>query len=190
MSQPFDRNSDGMVLGEGAGAVILESLEHAQARGAKLWGEIIGFGAAHVGASASPDHLWKAASAAMSQALRSSQDRHPAKWHVHAHGIGIPHSDEAEAQALNEVLRGSDSVPVTAAKSYFGNLGAGSAAVELICSLLALDRQQLFPIRNLKAPLESIRWQPARADSSPGQAVMHNSFTQQGQAASLVVALP
>ena len=108
-------------------------------------------------------------------------------WHLHAQGLGTQRSDVAEAWAINQVLEDHADTPVTAAKSYFGNLGAGSAAVELICSVTAMHKQQLFPIRNLAKPLKSIRWSPATEDSSPGKAALHVSFTMEGQACSVLI---
>ena len=195
MSRPFDATSDGMVLGEGAGAVVLESLEHAVSRGARIWGEVIGYGAAMVGpgeAAGQPprDYLRSAVRQALQHSLRSAGERLPEQWHLHAHGLSSPTGDASEGQAISDVL---DQTPtpaqaVVAAKSYFGNLGAGSAAVELICSLLALEHNQLFPIRNLKQPASWAQWPAATAGQPAGQAVVHSSYTLQGQASSIAVA--
>ncbi len=193
MSRPFDESCDGMVLGEGAGAVMLESLEHAQARGAKIWGEVIGHGAAMVGplspAQGKRDYLRISVQAALSAAIRSAAQRMPEAWHLHAQGLSSPEPDASEALAIGDVLSQVDQpIPVTAAKSYFGNLGAGGAAVELICSLLALEHGPLFPIRNLNSPNPQVTWTPAQAGCDAGKAVIHTSFTLQGQSSSLVVA--
>lgn len=182
MSRPFDESSDGMVLGEGAGAIVLESADYAESRGARIWGEIIGHGAAMA------SQLEIAAESALNTAIQTSQKQLPKNWHVHAQGLGSQRYDHAEARALNRILEAFPQVPVTAAKSYFGNLGAGSGAVELICSLLAISNQRLFPILNLKTPLAAIRWCPANQDSEPGKAFVHSSFTSEGQACSIVVA--
>lgn len=206
MARPFDRDSDGMVLGEGAGAVILESREHAERRGAKIWAEILGRGSAMVGQPTSPpannasgnsfdQERAKALQSASEIAIRrtlTDAGELPAKWHVHAQGLGVPESDWGEASAIAEVLKGQnapeDSVSVTAAKSYFGNLGAGSAAVETICSLLALEHGELFPILNLDSPIDPATWASQErasnesASRSAGNAFLHSSITLQGQA--------
>lgn len=187
MARPFDQSSDGTVLGEGAGALMLESLEHAQARGAKVWGEVIGHGAAMVGPSGDRDFLQQAVEACLRRTLESAADRLPEKWHLHAQGVGMPQVDRAESLAIGKLLAGKE-IPVTTAKSYFGNLGAGGAAVEMICSILALHHQRLFPIQNLQTPCAHVNWTPATQTSDPGKAVVHSSFTLQGQASSLVVA--
>lgn len=189
MARPFDATSDGMVLGEGAGAIVIESRQHAEARGAKIWGELIGTGSAMAGPRGDRDYLQIAVAAALGKALEEAQPRMPAKWHVHAHGLSNPASDASEAKAIGAELkkRGSDA-PVAAAKSYFGNLGAGTAAIELVLSLLALEHGKLFPIRNLRQPRAEVTWRPATASDSAGDAVAHISYTMQGQASSLVIA--
>lgn len=191
MSRPFDVSSDGMVVGEGAGAVMLESLAHAQARGATIWGEVVGHGAAMVGPSANGrDHLREAVRSAMSSALASAGAKRPQAMHVHACGLSNPEVDASEALAINDVLSQYQLVntQVTAAKSYFGNLGAGGSAVELISSLLALHHGAMFPIRNLKTLAEQVEWKPATAGASPGGGFVHNSLTMQGQAACICIA--
>ncbi len=188
MSRPFDASSDGMVVGEGAGAFLLESFEVAAARGAKIWGEIIGYGSAMVGPSTGRDFLRESVTLSLKAARASAGESLPEHWHLHAHGLGSPSADASEGQAIADFLVDSPSIPVVAGKSYFGNLGAGSGAVELICSLLALENDRLFPIRNLTSPASYATWTPAAAGQSAGRAVIHNSFTLQGQAASIVVA--
>jgi 3-oxoacyl-[acyl-carrier-protein] synthase II len=191
MARPFDESSDGTVLGEGAGALMLESLEYAEARGAKIWGEIVGCGSAMVGPQAGPtgerDFLRESIRLALRSAIHMAGERLPSSWHIHAQGLSSRAADSSEGLAISDVLADFDSVPVTAAKSYFGNLGAGSAAVELICSLLAIENNQLFAIKNLKKPASYAAWQPAVAGGQAGQGVVHSSFTLQGQASSIVV---
>ncbi|MFK7734640.1 MAG: beta-ketoacyl synthase [Pirellulaceae bacterium] len=189
MARPFDQDSDGMVLGEGAGSLVLESLEHAQARGAKIWAEVLGTGAAMsapYSTSSAAEALGQSAATSMKKAL-SQLPADGRSWHLHAQGLGTQRSDRAEAWAINQVLADHPNVPVTAAKSYFGNLGAGSAAVELICSVTAMQNQQLFPVCNLSKPLDEIEWSPATPESSPGTAALHVSFTMEGQACSVLV---
>ncbi len=214
MSRPFDASSDGMVLGEGAGAVVLESYEQAESRGAKIWGEIIGCGAAMVGPGAGRsnagnsnagrgrapdprrsedgprDFLRESIRLALIAGLSSAAGRLPSAWHLHAHGYSSPTVDASEGLAIGDVLAESDfaATPVVAAKSLFGNLGAGSAAVELICSLLAIENKQLFAIKNLKTQASYAPWQAAQAGAAAGEAVVHSSFTLQGQASTIVVA--
>ncbi len=188
MSRPFDATSDGMVLGEGAGAIVLESAAHAAARGAKVWGRLLSTGSAMVGPRDGRDYLKMAVSSAMGLAIDRAGQELPTQWHVHAHGLSDPAGDASEARAISEQLkRAGAKAPVTAAKSYCGNLGAGSAAVEIALSLLALEHGQLFPIRNLQQLRAEAEWQPAQAGQSPGDAFVHISYTAQGQAACLMI---
>lgn len=188
MSRPFDVSSDGMVLGEGAGAVVLESASHAAARGAKVWGRLLSTGSAMVGPKGDRDYLQMAISAAFGLAIDRAGNELPTSWHVHAHGLSDPAGDASEAKAISEQLRRSNpATPVVAGKSYYGNLGAGSAAVEIALSLLALEHGQLFPIRNLKQLRAEAQWQPAQRGSSAGDAFAHLSYTAQGQAACLLI---
>jgi 3-oxoacyl-[acyl-carrier-protein] synthase II len=187
MSRPFSADSDGMVIGEGAGAFILESLEHAQARGARILGEVIGTGSAMVGPRDGRDFLRQAVSSAVTKALEAAGAAMPERWHVHAHGLSDPHTDASEAAAIGDVLQQYGPRPVVAAKSYFGNLGAGSAAVEMALSLLAMEKGTLFPIRNLTQPAPQVSWQPASSSDAAGDAVVHISYTLQGQACGVVL---
>jgi len=184
MSRPFDSTADGAVLGEGAGAVVLESLKHAQARGAKIWAEVLGCGASMVGRKVSENHLYKAIHQAMKNCLSQSASALGTDWHLHAQGLSSPNADQAEARAIASLYSelGYER-PVTAAKSYFGNLGAGGAAVELICSLLAIQQGKFIPIRNLLRPIPEATWYKASDGVASGRGFLHSSFTLQGQAA-------
>lgn len=190
MARPFDSSCDGMVLGEGAGALMLESYEHATSRGATIYGEVIGAGASMVGPSSDGrDFLQQAVYQALNATIKSAGDRLPSQWHVHAQGLSTPEIDLSEAAAISRLVEEKPGATgVTTAKSYFGNLGAGSAAVELISSLIALQKGKLFPIRNLTKPNEMVSWQPATLDTPAGSAFVHTSFSAQGQAACLAIA--
>ena len=109
------------------------------------------------------------------------------RWHVHAQGTSCPEFDRAEAAAIAKVLDGQREIPVTAAQALFGNLGAGGAAVQLICSLLALEKQSLFAIKNLKDPIPQAAWRPAEQAEPAGEGFLHSSFTLQGQVSCLAV---
>jgi 3-oxoacyl-[acyl-carrier-protein] synthase II len=188
MCRPFDSGSDGMVVGEGAGALMLESFEHATARGATIWGEIVGSGAAMVGPSGGRDSLRMAVASALRGSLRTGRERLGERWHLHAHGLSTPAPDASEALGIADVISEfGDAVSVTSAKSYFGNLGAGAGAVELICSLLALKHKKLFPINNLTAPRPEVNWNAAQPGQDPGNGFLHVSYTMQGQSSSVAI---
>ena len=185
-SRPFEAQRTGMVAGEGAGAIVLESLESAQARGATILGEVVGHGSSTVIDRNSAADPQRALQNAMRNALRSAATRVETIGHVHAHGNGTRSGDEAEAKAIAEFF-GPRQPVVAAAKSYFGNLGAASGMVELIASLLAIQHQQLFRTLNYDTPDPDCPIQLAHdADQSPGTSVLNLNYTPQGQASALL----
>jgi 3-oxoacyl-[acyl-carrier-protein] synthase II len=195
-SRPFDADRTGMVVGEGAGAVLLEELESARARGAKIYGEIVGTGSSAVSdaklGSRRRAALANAARAALGEAAARSHAASggPQLGHVSAHAMGTTDGDIEEAAALGDALGDyASSVPVVAAKSFFGNLGAGGGVVETIASLLALGEGRLFPSLNYATPDAACRLNVSRGDPPPaaGASFLKLSVTPQGQAAALVV---
>src|SRR5207244_1367448 len=132
-SRPFDKNRTGMVAGEGAGMVVLEEYASAKVRGATIHGEVLGLGSANVADAKLRGKCDVALERAMKAALRDADHKPADVGHINAHGLSTTERDADEARAIQNVLgaRAGD-VPVTALKSYFGNLGAGSAVVELI----------------------------------------------------------
>ncbi len=188
MMRPFDTSRDGMVVGEGAGAIMIENIAHATARGATIWGEIAGGGAAMVGPNGGRDFLRMSVASSLRKAITASGMDAKERWHIHAHGLGTTAADASEALAISDAVETfGDRVAVTCAKSLFGNLGAGAGAVELICSILALKNGRLFPIKNLKQPSPEVQWRPAVEGQHPGDGVVHVSYTLQGQSSSVAV---
>jgi 3-oxoacyl-[acyl-carrier-protein] synthase II len=187
-SRPFDADRSGMVIGEGAGVVILESLEHAHARGATIYAEIAG-AASSTAADRNRVALRDLAIAnAMRAALRDAGATPWAVGHIQAHGLSTRTCDEAEARAISDVFGGVERpVPVTAAKSYFGNLGAGGGMVELIAGILALHNDHLFPTLNYRTPDAQCPVNVVREATTPGDSLLKLSVTPQGQAAVLMV---
>jgi 3-oxoacyl-[acyl-carrier-protein] synthase II len=192
--RPFDADRSGMVVGEGAGVVLLEELEAAKSRGARIYGEIVG-----TGSSASADgslngqreqSLASSARAALGEAGRVAGLDAARLGHVSAHALGTVRGDAEEARSLATSLgAASKDVPVLACKSYFGNLGAGSGAVELIASLLALHHNQLPATLNYAKPDPACPLRVASSSHSypPGDSFLKLSVTPQGQAAAIVV---
>jgi len=189
LSRPFDQKRSGMVLGEGAGAIIIEELEHAQARTATIYGEIV---AASSRAAAAP-HLLARRKVAMTNVLRALLDDsgfQPEEIdHLHAHGLSTQSCDIEEAQAIAEAFGDrARTLPVVAAKSYFGNLGAGSGMVELIASLLAVRAGTLFPTLNYETPDAECPIHVVRDAFTPaGRRFMNLNVTPQGQASGVLV---
>jgi 3-oxoacyl-[acyl-carrier-protein] synthase II len=148
-SRPFDRLRDGMVNGEGSGAFVLESREFAQRRGARPLARILGFGRSYevLGNGRAP--TGHGVRNSIVAALRSSGRQPVDIGHVNAHGISTVAGDRLEAQAIRATL---GEVPVTAPKSFFGNLGAGGGAVEMAASVLGLQTGEVPRTLNYEEP--------------------------------------
>ncbi len=144
--RPFDRHRDGLVLGEGGGVLVLEDYEHAQARGATIYAEVVGFAA---GFDAAKDGSGLART--IQRALAEAQIGPEQIDHINAHGLSSPEDDIREARAIATVF-GNLPVPVWAAKSYFGNAGASGSSLELIGSILALRHGELPVTLNYETP--------------------------------------
>ena len=189
VSRPFDQKRSGMVLGEGAAAIVIEELAHAQARGATIYGEIVG---AASRAAAAPRLIARRKLALVNvlRALLQDSGCGPQQIdHVHAHGLSTQSCDAEEAQAIAAAFgERARTLPVVAAKSYFGNLGAGSGMVEVIASLLAMQAGPLFPTLNYETPDAACPIHVVRDHSTPaGKRFINLSVTPQGQASGLVV---
>ncbi|WP_460182312.1 beta-ketoacyl-[acyl-carrier-protein] synthase family protein [Thermopirellula anaerolimosa] len=186
--RPFDADRDGMVHGEGAGAIVLERKRHAEARRAAVYAEIKGF-ANTSGPTGTGSGLTEAIARAIRSAVEAAGLSIRDIGHVNAHGVGTVADDEIEARAIQRVL---GDVPVTAPKSYFGNLAAGAGVVELAVSLLAIRDGSVPPTLNYhrpdpRCPIQVIHDRPLTG-APPAAVVLNHSPT--GQAASLVVAAP
>jgi 3-oxoacyl-[acyl-carrier-protein] synthase II len=183
-SRPFDRGRDGLVVAEGAGVLCVEDLEHARRRGARIYAEVVGFGAAF-DRGYTGKGLARAVQAALADAGVGPEDVD----HVNAHGLSTVEADVTEARGLAEVFGGqSRPVPLFAGKSYFGNLGAGSATSELAASLLALQRGEVPGTLNYDEPDPAspvaVRREPW-AVTRP--CVLKVGFTEMGQCGAVVV---
>ncbi len=189
-SRPYDRDRDGFIMGEGAGCVVLESFEHAKARGAKIYGEVVGYGmsgdAHHITAPAEDgDGAFRCMSAALKRAglLASDID------YINAHGTSTPLGDEIELRAVERVLGdAASSVAMSSTKSATGHLLGAAGAVEAIFSLLAIRDQIVPPTLNLDHP--SVETQidlvAHTAKARPITHVLSNSFGFGGTNASLI----
>ena len=188
LSRPFDRNRTGLVLGEGAGALMLEELETAKARGANILGEVVGYGSSTVTDRAGVPQTDVALRNVLRQALATSGLDIEEVGHVHAHGLSTKECDAAEAAAIEATFTDRKSpIPVTAAKSYFGNLGAGSGIVEIVSSLLAMQQNELFPILNFEEPDVGCAINAARPGATPGDSFINVNISPQGQAGAVAI---
>ncbi|MGW0890039.1 beta-ketoacyl-[acyl-carrier-protein] synthase family protein [Saccharopolyspora sp. NPDC002578] len=176
-SRPFDTGRDGFVLGEGAGVVILESAEHAKARGARIYGRLAGVGitsdAYHITGS-HPDGVGQVN--AMTQAVRTADLSTSDVEHVNAHATSTVVGDVGEAAAIRKTF--GDGVALTAPKSALGHLVGGAGAVESIVTLLSIYHGQIPPTRNLdeldpKVELDVVTDKPRQVELS---AAVNNSF--------------
>jgi 3-oxoacyl-[acyl-carrier-protein] synthase II len=189
-SRPFDANRTGMVVGEGAGAVLLEEREAALARGATIYGEVVGTSSAAALNAKAEGRREPAMTSALRAVLASARIQPGDLGHFNAHGLGTTTGDAEEAAALTTALGDAAAkTPLVAVKSYFGNLGASSGVVETIASVLALHHGQLFPTLNYATPDPKcpVRVAHGEALPTPGSNFLKLSVTPQGQAAAIVV---
>ena len=185
--RPFDKNRTGAVIGEGAAAVILEDLESARKRGATILGEIVAWGSSTVTGRDGVGRCDVAIKNVLIQALQSAGLQPGDIGHVHAHGLATRKCDAEDARGIHEVFA-DVAVPVTAAKSYFGNLGAGGGVVETIASVMAMNHGTLFPTLNYETPDEDCPVSVVTSTDHPaGDCFINLNVTPQGQASSLLV---
>lgn len=189
-SRPWDKDRDGFVLGDGAGMVVLEEYEHAVARGAKIYAELIGFGmsddAFHMTA---PPEGGEGAAAAMRNAIRDAGIAPDTIDYINAHGTSTPAGDIAESQAIESVLgEHAQKVAVSSTKSMVGHLLGAAGAVEAIFSILAIRDNIAPPTINLDNPDEgcTLDYVPHKARPMPINTVLSNSFGFGGTNGSLI----
>ena len=189
-SRPYDKDRDGFVLGEGAGCVVLEAYEHAKARGAKIYAEVIGYGlsgdAYHITA---PDQSGDGAIRAMTAALKRAGIAAEDIDYVNAHGTSTPLGDEIELRAVQKVIGQSASLSMSSTKSAIGHLLGAAGAVEAIFSILAIRDQIVPPTLNLDHPsVETmIDLVPHKARKREVEFVLSNSFGFGGTNACLIL---
>ncbi|MDH3664912.1 MAG: beta-ketoacyl-ACP synthase II [Alphaproteobacteria bacterium] len=193
-SRPWDKGRDGFVMGEGAGIVVLEELEHARARGAKIYGEVVGYGlsgdAHHITAPAPDgDGGYRSMRMALNRAGLTPEDID----YVNAHGTSTPLGDEIELGAVKRLFgAAADRVSMSSTKSAIGHLLGAAGGVEGIFALLAIHHQIVPPTLNLDDPSDGcdIDLVPHRAKERPVRAALSNSFGFGGTNATLVMAGP
>ena len=182
--RPFDVDRSGMVMGEGAGVMILESLDSAEARGAKILGEVVGYGSSAVMLPEGTANYKTAISNAIVSAIEVAGVTADSIGHVHAHGLGGLRCDEEESAAIIDLL---GDTPVTAAKSYMGNLGAGSGMVEAISSVVAMQKDTLFPVLNCDSVDPKCKLNVVTEKTKPGNSFINLNVTPQGQASATII---
>jgi 3-oxoacyl-[acyl-carrier-protein] synthase II len=190
-SRPYDKDRDGFVMGEGAGVLVLEELEHAKARGARIYAEVIGYGmsgdAYHITAPASDgDGAYRCMKAAIKRAGISAHDVD----YINAHGTSTPLGDEIELRAVERLLGNKvENTSMSSTKSSIGHLLGAAGAVEAIFSILAIRDNVCPPTLNLENPSveTAIDLVPLTARKKEINTVLSNSFGFGGTNASLVL---
>ncbi|MBN1890219.1 MAG: beta-ketoacyl-ACP synthase II [Thermoflexales bacterium] len=190
-SRPFDKNRDGFILSEGCGLVVLESLDHARQRGARIYAEVLGQAAScdayHV---AAPDPGGEGASNAMRWAMQDAGISPDEVDYINAHGPGTPQGDSVETLAIKNVLgQRAYSVPVSSTKSMIGHCMGGAGAIEAIACISTIHHGVIHPTINFETPDPAcdLDYVTEGARKQEVRVVMSNSFGLGGQNACLVL---
>jgi 3-oxoacyl-[acyl-carrier-protein] synthase II len=190
-SRPWDKGRDGFVMGEGAGVVILEEYEHAKARGARIYAELVGYGmsadAHHITA---PHEDGRGASKAMEFALKDAKAAPDQVDYINAHGTSTPLGDLAETKAVKATFgEHAKKMPVSSTKSEMGHLLGASGGVECIVTAMTIHRNLIPPTINLDDPEEEcdLDYVPHKARDKRVTLAMSNSFGFGGHNASLLL---
>ncbi len=187
--QPFDKNRMGMLVGEGAGVLVLEEYERARKRGARIYAEILGYGL-----SCDANHMTipevGGIVAVMEKALKNAGVRVKDINYISAHGTGTPINDKTESAAVRKVFydRGNE-VPISSIKSMLGHTMGAASALEAIASVLAIDRNEIPPTINYQTPDPecSIDCVPNHSRKKEVDVVLNNSFAFGGNNACVVI---
>ena len=190
-SRPFDRDRDGFVLSEGAGMLVFEELEHARRRGARIYGEVLGYGAsADAGHITQPDGDGLGAARAMKRALEDGELDPSSVGYINAPGTSTLLGDQAETAAIKRVFgEHANQISISSTKSQLGHLLGASGGVELVLSMLAVRDNVVPPTINLENPdpLCDLDYTPKQARERKLRAAMSNSFGFGGHNASIIV---
>jgi 3-oxoacyl-[acyl-carrier-protein] synthase II len=191
-SRPFDVDRDGFVLAEGAGIVVIEELEHARKRGARIYAELAGYGASgDAGHITQPDDEGRGAAQAMAMALRDAALSPDAVHYINAHGTSTPLGDKAETNAVKRVFGDhARRVAISSTKSQLGHTLGASGGIELVVCALTMSRGVIAPTINLDTPDPEcdLDYTPKVAREAKVDVSMSNSFGFGGHNASLVLA--
>jgi 3-oxoacyl-[acyl-carrier-protein] synthase II len=190
-SRPFDSERDGFVLSEGAGLLVIEDYEHAKARGAKIYCELVGFGAsADAGHITAPDEQGTGAARSMSDALADAGLNPSDIGYINAHGTSTPLGDKAETQAIKRVFgEHARQVSISSTKSQLGHSLGASGGIEIVVTIKALAEGVVPPTINLTHPDPDcdLDYTPNTARERRFDYAMSNSFGFGGHNASVIV---
>jgi 3-oxoacyl-[acyl-carrier-protein] synthase II len=189
-SRPFDKNRDGFVLGEGAGMLVLEDLDHARARGAHIHGEVVGYGTTADAFRITDTHPeGRGAVSCIQMALRDARLNTDAIDYINAHGTSTDVNDRVETMAIKQALGpNAFETPVSSIKSMMGHLIAAAGSVEAITCLLSIRDHVIPPTINYETPDPEcdLDYVPNQARETPVKAALSNSFGFGGQNISLI----
>ncbi len=189
-SRPFDKNRDGFIMGEGAGILVLESYDHARARGARIYCELAGYAATcdayHI---TQPDPEGKGLSMAMRRALESAQAPADSVDYINAHGTSTPYNDKFETFAIKKIFGDrAKSLPVSSTKSMTGHLLGAAGGIESVVCVKAIQEGVIPPTMNLDEPDPDcdLDYVPNVARALKARTVLSNNLGFGGQNASIV----
>jgi 3-oxoacyl-[acyl-carrier-protein] synthase II len=189
-SRPFDKNRDGFVVGEGSGVLVLEALETARARGARIYAELVGYGmSADAYHMTTPSENADGASRVMAMAIADAGIRPEEVGYINAHGTSTEHNDRTESLAIRKVFcEHARKLAVSSTKSMTGHLLGGAGGLEAGITVLALRDQKLPPTINYETPDPDcdLDYVPNRARSARVEYAMSNSFGFGGTNAALL----
>jgi len=189
-SRPFDKERDGFVIGEGAGVVVLEELEHAKQRGARIYAEMVGYGAtADAFHMTAPDPDGAGAAKAMALALEDARMSPGEVTYLNAHGTSTELNDKIETLAIKETFKdAAKRVAVSSTKSMMGHLIGGAGGVEAVISVLAIHHGAMPPTINYEHPDPDcdLDYIPNQARQAPVEAALSNSLGFGGHNATVI----
>ena len=189
-SRPFDKTRDGFVMGEGAGALILESLEHAEKRGAHIYAELSGYGATtDAYHTTAPDPTVSQIKRAMVIAMDKAGVSRTDVDYINAHGTSTPMNDKYETLAIKQVFgEQAYKIPISSTKSMIGHLLGASGAAESVATALSIDNGLIFPTINYqeKDPECDLDYVPNKTRKHQVKVALKNSFGFGGHNVSLI----
>ena len=192
-SRPFDRDRSGFVISEGAGALMVEALDHALARGARIYAEVLGYGSSNDAFDMAAPAEGEGAIQTMTRALRKAGLSPERVDYINAHGTGTPLNDRFETMAIRRVFGShADRLAVSSTKSMTGHMMGASGAVEAVVCCLTLRDQVIAPTINLTTPDPEcdLDYVPHTARRAPVEVALSNSFGLGGHNASIILARP
>jgi 3-oxoacyl-[acyl-carrier-protein] synthase II len=186
--QPFDRKRKGMIPGEGAGVLVLEPLDSARRRGARIYAELAGYGLscdAHHMTAAHPEA--EGAARAMWRALADAGLESEAVSYISAHGTGTPTNDRLESLAMRRVYGPASRTPISSVKSMIGHTMGAASAIEAAVCALAVATDRIPPTMNLEEPEDDLDYVPNVARDHRVEVAMNNAYAFGGNNASVIL---